>query len=101
MTRSRTVSIFIIAVVLEVIKFLIITLMPTSVLRIPSVEVLFIVFYYVTMLPVVLLFGVELGRPDTLLGKVGIISLDVCWNILLLYLIILSWRGLKAIKRDW
>lgn len=101
MTRSNTARIFLAALGLEIVKFLIIFSTPNSVFKARSLEPLFIVFYYVSMLPVVLLFGIELGRSQTLIGKLGMLSLDVCWNALCVYLVILAWRGIKAIRRDW
>ena len=101
MTRSNTLRIFLAGVGLEIVKFLIILSTPNSLFKTRSLELLFIVFYYLSMLPVVLIFGVELGRPQTLIGWLGILILDVCWNALCVYLVILAWRVIKAIRRDW
>ena len=86
-----------IAVIMEIIKF---ALLFSAVSKLAS-ERLYVTLYFVSMLPVVLIFGVELGRPQSLPAKLGILTLDVAWNALLIYLVVLLWRGIKAAKRDW
>ena len=93
MRRLTIIKVLLLALVLETTKYLLIIYVP---LRNEFVAFLFVVFFYVAMVPVMLLGG-EFGARS-IAGKVALLCVGVGWNMLVIYLLTLAWQRFNKTK---